>query len=437
MSRLRILLLGPDCNPEGVSIPFVTYSHAAALAELHDVTLLARSPVQAALRRAKAPFRSIEVVRMPWLERIYAWSFRRIFKSNFASQTVTAFGYPFALAFEWHAWRQLRHRIFAGEFDIVLRLVPMTAVLPSPFAFFLRKGPIPFVIGPINGGLPFVEGFSQAANQREWISSLRNLYRFLPFARSTYRYAAAIIAASSQTYAEFAEYRDKLFFVPEPGVGRSLCSDDTRSTGSSTKLGLIFVGGLIPCKACDLGLRAAAPLLRSDLARFTVLGDGPERNRLEQLVKSLGIEKAVSFCGWVSHAEVLDRLRSADVMVFPSVRDFGAGVVFEALATGAVPVVADFGGPGDIVNSELGYKVPLTNESDFVTQMEKILTELARNRNQLERLRRQGMAYVRERLTWEAKAQAVTRILQWALRQGPKPDFPPPKELAASIGCSR
>jgi glycosyltransferase involved in cell wall biosynthesis len=437
MSRLRILLLGPDCNPEGVSIPFVTYSHAAALAELHDVTLLARSPVQDALRRAKAPFRSIEVVRMPWLERIYAWSFRRIFKSNFASQTVTAFGYPFALAFEWHAWRQLRHRIFAGEFDIVLRLVPMTAVLPSPFAFFLRKGPIPFVIGPINGGLPFVEGFSQAANQREWISSLRNLYRFLPFARSTYRYAAAIIAASSQTYAEFAEYRDKLFFVPEPGVGRSLCSDDTRSTGPSTKLGLIFVGGLIPCKACDLGLRAAAPLLRSDLARFTVLGDGPERNRLEQLVKSLGIEKAVSFCGWVSHAEVLDRLRSADVMVFPSVRDFGAGVVFEALATGAVPVVADFGGPGDIVNSELGYKVPLTNESDFVTQMEKILTELARNRNQLERLRRQGMAYVRERLTWEAKAQAVTRILQWALRQGPKPDFPPPKELAASIGCSR
>jgi glycosyltransferase involved in cell wall biosynthesis len=437
MSRLRILLLGPDCNPEGVSIPFVTYSHAAALAELHDVTLLARSPVQDALRRAKAPFRSIEVVRMPWLERIYAWSFRRIFKSNFASQTVTAFGYPFALAFEWHAWRQLRHRIFAGEFDIVLRLVPMTAVLPSPFAFFLRKGPIPFVIGPINGGLPFVEGFSQAANQREWISSLRNLYRFLPFARSTYRYAAAIIAASSQTYAEFAEYRDKLFFVPEPGVGRSLCSDDTRSTGSSTKLGLIFVGGLIPCKACDLGLRAAAPLLRSDLARFTVLGDGPERNRLEQLVKSLGIEKAVSFCGWVSHAEVLDRLRSADVMVFPSVRDFGAGVVFEALATGAVPVVADFGGPGDIVNSELGYKVPLTNESDFVTQMEKILTELSRNRNQLERLRRQGMAYVRERLTWEAKAQAVTRILHWALRQGPKPDFPPPKELAASIGCSR
>src|SRR5260370_3551169 len=200
MGRLRSLLLGPDCNPEGVSIPYVTYSHGAALAQLHDVTLVARSPNEGALHRAKASFRAIEVVRMPWLERIYAWCFRRIFKSNFASQAVTAFQYPFALAFEWRAWRQMRHRIFAGEFDVVLRLVPMTAVLPSPFAFFLRGGPIPFVLGPFNGGLPFVQGFSQAANQREWISSLRNLYRFLPFARSTYRNPSAIIAASSQTY---------------------------------------------------------------------------------------------------------------------------------------------------------------------------------------------------------------------------------------------
>jgi glycosyltransferase involved in cell wall biosynthesis len=429
MSRLRILVLAPDSNPEGVSIPYVTYSHAAALAQLHDVTLVIRSAVEGRVRRAKAPFRAIEVIRMPWLERIHAWSFRRIFRSNFASQAVTAFGYPFALAFEWRAWRQLRPRIFAGEFDAVLRIIPMTAVLPSPFAFFLRNEPIPFVIGPINGGLPFVKGFSQADSQKEWISSLRGLYRFLPFARSTYRQAAAIIAASSQTYAEFAAYRDKMFFVPEPGIGRSLCSGDTRTPESDAKLELIFVGGLIPCKACDLALRAATPLLRGDLARFTVVGDGPERNRLEQLARSLGIERAVSFCGWVSHAEVLTRLRSADVMVFPSVRDFGAGVVFEALATGAVPVVADFGGPGDIVHPEVGYKVPLTNESEFVAQMEKILTDLAANRDLLNRLRQQGMSYARECLTWDAKAQSTARVLNWAAQRGPKPDLPPPKML--------
>jgi glycosyltransferase involved in cell wall biosynthesis len=429
MNRLRILVLGPDCDPEKVSIRFVTYCHAAALAQLHDVTLVARSPVEDALRRAKAPFRAIEVVRMPRLERIYAWSFHRIFKNNYDTQVLTAFKYPFYLAFEWRAWRQLRRRIFAGEFDVVLRVVPMAAVLPSPFAFFLRKGPVPFVIGPLQGGLPWPPGFSQLENQKEWISNLRILYRYVPFARSTYRHAAAIIAASSQTYADFAAYRDKLFFVPEPGVGRSLCSGDSRSPEPGAKLDLIFVGGLVPRKACDLALRAAAPLLRNHLARFTVVGDGPERNRLEQLVKSLGIEKAVSFCGWINHAEVLSRMRSADVFVFPTLRDNGAGVVFEALAVGAVPVVVDFGGPGDIVHKEVGYKVPLTNESEIVAQMEKILTELAGNRDLLNRLRQQGMSYARERLTWDAKAQSTTQVLNWAVRRGLKPNLLPPKML--------
>jgi hypothetical protein len=73
--------------------------------------------------------------------------------------------------------------------------------------------------------------------------------------------------------------------------------------------------------------------------------------------------------------------------------------------------------------------VPLTNESDVVAQMERILTELAHNRDRLEQLRRQGMAYLQERLTWDAKAQSVTRVLNWAVRRGPKPDLPPPKIL--------
>ena len=70
-------------------------------------------------------------------------------------------------------------------------------------------------------------------------------------------------------------------------------------------------------------------------------------------------------------------MRSADVLVFPSVRDFGAGVVFEALAVGAVPVVADFGGPGDIVHPEVGYKVPLTNESEWCRRWKRFWPNLA------------------------------------------------------------
>ena len=161
-----------------------------------------------------------------------------------------------------------------------------------------------------------------------------------------------------------------------------------RAPGSSC----IFVGGLIPCKACDLGCarpRAFCEVIWRALLCLAMVQSGPVSRSPP---RALGIEKAVSFCGWVSHAEVRNRLRSADVMVVP-VRDFGAGVVFEALATGAVPVVADFGGPGDIVHSGVGFKVPLTNEDEFVARMERILTELAHDRSRLEQLRQTGMAY--------------------------------------------
>jgi hypothetical protein len=47
------------------------------------------------------------------------------------------------------------------------------------------------------------------------------------------------------------------------------------------------------------------------------------------------------------------------------------------------------------------------------------------------------MSYAQERLTWDAKAQDTTRVLQWVLQRGPKPDFMPPKALAAGPGSSR
>jgi glycosyltransferase involved in cell wall biosynthesis len=427
MKRLRILVFAPDANPEGVTGALIGYSQVQALARLHEVTVVIRASCENAMRRRRGAVHSVEVIRLAWLERIYAWIIHWVFRDNYYDQVLQALFYPFSVVLECQAWRQTRARIRAGEFDVVLRLLPVSTYLPSPFAFFLRNGPVPFVIGPVNGGLPWPRGFSQAKAQNGWITRLRSLYPFLPFARSTYRRAAAIIAGSSHTCEELATYREKLFFLPENGVESALCSRTLRSQESEARLEMIFVGGLIRWKACDLGLRGAAPLLRERLAGFTVVGDGPERGRLENLTRSLGIDKTVSFCGSLNHDGVLHRLRSADVLVFPSLHDFGGGVVFEALSFGVVPVVVDFGGPGDIVHSEFGYKVRLTNEEDVVAQIERVLRDLARDRDLLERLQQQAVSHARECLSWESKAQALTSIMHWALRQGPKPDLPSPK----------
>src|ERR1700751_6124631 len=104
MILLRVLILAPSCDPEDISIPYVSYCHAAALAQLHDVTLVVGSSVEDRVRREKAPFRAIEVVRTPRLDRAFAWCLRNLFRSNYDSQALTAFRYPFSIAFEWQAW---------------------------------------------------------------------------------------------------------------------------------------------------------------------------------------------------------------------------------------------------------------------------------------------------------------------------------------------
>jgi len=405
------------------------------LARLHTVTLVVRAANEHAVRRAGGQFHSVEAIRLPLLDRLYTWALRRIFKFDYGRQSLTAASYPLQVAFEWRAWQLIRNRILSGEFDVVLRILPIVPVLPSPFAFFLRNGPIPFVIGPINGGLPWPKGFPQLDRQRRaagyWVSHLRGLYRYLPFARSTYAKAAAVIAGSSHTYAEFASYREKLFFVPgENGIDPALFKPRV-AIGASTqrKLHLIFVGRLIPLKACDVALRAAAQLLRAGKAHFTVVGDGPERESLRQLAKSLGIDAAITFTGWVTPSETLAQFQHADVLVFPSLREFGGAVIFEALGLGAVPVVVDFGGPGDIVTPQVGYKIALTNEDDLILKLGSVLKHLEEDRDHLETLRQEGIEYAREHLTWDGKARVMSSILLWATGHASKPLLRPPDQV--------
>ncbi len=420
MKSLRILILSELNNPDWVSVPLVGFEHSQALAKLHKVTIVTHQRNCAAILRATQAFATVFGIELGIVDRFYDWAFQFFFKGDFGSQKLTAFRFPYYLLFEWWAWRRLRGRIRAGDFDLVLRLTPVSPVLPSLFAWFLRKEATPFVLGPINGGLPWPALYAQVQRQKELISGLRKLYHKLPFVKESFDHAAAIIVGSSQTYREFPQYGPKLFFVPENGMRQELITETPRALREGP-LRLVFVGRLVPVKACDLALRAAASLLHEKRATFAVVGDGEERERLEQWVARKKLKEQVKFYGNVSRSEVLDILRESDVLVFPSIREFGGGVVFEAMALGVVPLVSDYGGPGDIVESSFGYKIPLSDEEGSKKGFRAALEELDKNRKQLETLANQAITHTREHLSWEGKAQQTTEILLWVLGQGPKP----------------
>lgn len=64
------------------------------------------------------------------------------------------------------------------------------------------------------------------------------------------------------------------------------------------------------------------------------------------------------------------------------------------------------------------------------------MEDLAGNRELLSRLRQNGMSYARERLTWDAKARTITRVIEWSIGRGPKPDLPPPKFIKGDVHSS-
>lgn len=77
-------------------------------------------------------------------------------------------------------------------------------------------------------------------------------------------------------------------------------------------------------------------------ARLVVIGDGPERPRLETLASQLGVGQVVEFTGALPHRAAVTRIGESHVFALPSIRESLGTVYFEAMSQG-VPVVATVG----------------------------------------------------------------------------------------------
>ena len=113
---------------------------------------------------------------------------------------------------------------------------------------------------------------------------------------------------------------------------------------------LLFVARLAELKGLSILLEAMTTLIKTHPAgHLTVIGDGPQRERFEQLAREYGLDEAVTFTGYLSQAEVRAQLAQTDVFVLPSYAEGVPVTLMEALGS-AVPVVAtQVGGVSELV----------------------------------------------------------------------------------------
>jgi glycosyltransferase involved in cell wall biosynthesis len=171
--------------------------------------------------------------------------------------------------------------------------------------------------------------------------------------------------------------------VPEP----RLPGADGKATPD-----FLYLGRLSVEKGIDILIRALARLPKSFRFKLTIVGDGPERGRLEQMVRKEGLEERVFFLGF--QLNINDCLASADVLVMPSRREGLPMALIEAAASGKPVVASRVGGIPDIVEDGIN---GLLVEPESVEGLCKAIEQIGNNlyRFQVESVNRAQQIQVR------------------------------------------
>lgn len=211
------------------------------------------------------------------------------------------------------------------------------------------------------------------------------------------RRAQTIVANSSRTKNRICDiFRvnpDRIVVVP-PGVASSRI--DVVPVADPVGLGkpeIVAVGNLVPLKGHKDLLRAlGSEKLKSSEWKLSVIGDGPERKRLEQMASFLGIEDRVVFLGRLEPNEVPKYLSRAQVFALPS-SDEAWGVAWAEAQYLGLPAIACRGqGTEEIIHdNETGYLVSPGDIDELIDRLQRLLT------NPSLRLRMGALARVKAR----------------------------------------
>lgn len=245
--------------------------------------------------------------------------------------------------------------------------------------------------------------FLRLAKKRRWVPILRRIVRSADW----------LLAASD-------ELRDvALALYPHPraealtnGVDTVLFSPPAERVPRRGRPRVIVPRRLFEKNGVEYFIRAL-PLVRRELDIEAVLvGDGPERNRLEQLVAELGVGDMVTFLGSRPNEEMPGLLAGADVAVFPSLLEATSVAALEAMSCG-VPVAASrVGGLPQIVDDSVG---ALFEPAD-PPALAGALTRLLR-RSDLEALGRTARSRVVQNWSVERLARRHVEIYETLLRE--------------------
>jgi N-acetyl-alpha-D-glucosaminyl L-malate synthase BshA len=143
------------------------------------------------------------------------------------------------------------------------------------------------------------------------------------------------------------------------GCRSSLADPDTKV--------LMHISNFRPVKRVSDVVRVFAKVRERTDAVLVLVGDGPDRQHVEEETERLGVARYVRFLGKVD--AVADLLRAADLFLLPSASESFGLSALEAMACGVPVIASDVGGlPEVVVNGETGALAPV-GDVDAMTEL--------------------------------------------------------------------
>jgi glycosyltransferase involved in cell wall biosynthesis len=206
------------------------------------------------------------------------------------------------------------------------------------------------------------------------------------------RKAACVVACNTDVAEEIRRSGARVHLMPH---GVDLRRFHPQPQRHAKELRLLSVGRLVEKKGFHVLLAAAA---RLDFAfRLRIIGEGPERERLSEIIETRGLAGRVTLEGSLTHAELPSAYAEADAVVVPSVRDSSGdrdglpNVVLEAMACARPVVASDISAVGCAVDDgETGLLVPPDDAHTLASALRRLADAPALR----ERLGRGGRARV-------------------------------------------
>lgn len=132
---------------------------------------------------------------------------------------------------------------------------------------------------------------------------------------------------------------------------------------------------LYPKNGVEYLVRAMPLLAEAVDVEAVLVGDGPERQRLEELARELGVADRVRFLGARPNAEMPGLLASGELAVFPSLMEATSVAALECMACGVPVAASDVGGLPQIVGPEVGGLFRPADPQDLARVVQGLLTD--------------------------------------------------------------